>query len=511
MPIESGAFLQAVREQHPELSSIKDDKVLYDSIMQEHPELSKEVNPYVQHNFDEGVTPLSPLGYVADAGEITNQGLQGVAEKSAQYGPLGGIVGVPALVAKEMVPETEGQVAGTYLGGKAFGALGEGIQALKGAGAKAAIADAAKASAAIPERDMMAVLNDPSLLGRAKSVAQATMNYVKSIPGLNHVTESLREELGKSVPTLGDYTNHLDMVKGLGDKAQPQDLLTGIQSVNKILGHKEFPKDPDIVRGLLQDKSNLLDKLEQSNPGFSEANKALREAHIAEQFNSWFPRNKNMSPNVLRTLLAARNLGSGLANLATGNPGTAAMQGAAALASSPKAIGLGIRGAQFLGQDVKMPSLGGLFGGGASDEEGQLIQRMIDKSNESKQLRALAEHHNNVVRSYGSLGGDVNVESRLAKGVMENPSNQWNMMPEAEEAFREGGAQPASGLMTPESYGGAPMETSQNMGSNLTPELRQTIANHAVQAEKLTQQAQKAEKELATLRKKYNGVDKLGL
>ena len=320
---------------------------------------------------EEGITPLTPVQTVAPLAKL---GLEKAAEKSADVYAQGGTVGkiagglggIGALTAQEMIPANEAEVGAQFLGGKALGALGKGIQALKTRGARKTMAQGFKAMAAIPEKSSMEVLADPSILKRALPVEEATANYVKTIPGLKDVVSSLKQKMGTNIPELGDYKKLIDQTEQLAKSGQAgaQDILDGVQAINEFFKRKDFAKAPGVARQLGELKQGFIDLLDQANPGFKSANRALRESYIAQDFNTWLPQNKNMSPNVLRTLFSVHNLLQGL----SGNPSKLA----AGLSGSPKVIGKAIQAGAFLGQDVRMPGLGGLFGRAAvqGGEEG---------------------------------------------------------------------------------------------------------------------------------------------
>lgn len=322
---------------------------------------------------EEGVQALTPVASVAPLAKL---GLEKVAEKGADIynqgslpaKALGGALGIGALTAEGMVPNNEADVLAQVGASKLFGAVGKGIQTLKGKPAQEAMASGFKAMAAIPEKSSLEVLADPDILNRALPVEEATENYVKTIPGLKDVVSSLKQKMGTNIPELGDYKKLIDTVEkqSLNGEAGTQDILDGVQAINEYFKRKDFAKTPGIARQLGDLKQNFIDLLEQANPGFKDANRSLREAYIAKDFSTWLPQNKNMSPNVLRTLFSVHNLLKGI----NGDPTALAT----ALSGSPKLLGKAVQAGAFLGQDVSLPGLGGLFGkaavGGAEDAAG---------------------------------------------------------------------------------------------------------------------------------------------
>lgn len=335
---------------------------------------------------EEGLIPQGPVSSITGplAGLLGKLGEMGATSENT----LGQIAGFPAFVASENLPTSEAGAAAQYFGVNIpLGKLGQTVKLPKSGKEAQTLAQSYRSLGAIPERTTQAVLKrieqgfNP--LTKAKPLEEATANYVKSIPGLKNVTESLHESLGKSVPTLGDYGKFLDetIAKAGEGTANPQDILNGIQATNKILGHKEFAKDPDIVRGLLQRKNNLIDLLDQAFPNFKQANQALRDAHLRNEFDTFFPRNKNMSVNQLRGFLTtASNIATGTAAALTGNVAPLAGSMALTATQSPKVLGGLLSARATLGQEIALPSLYGLAAKGAKGTGKSLAKIMKSES-----------------------------------------------------------------------------------------------------------------------------------
>ena len=195
----------------------------------------------------------------------------------------------------------------------------------------------------IPEQAGRAVLSDPGILSRAKSVTEAGMEYGAATSGLKSGAEASRAAFGKSYLSPEKAADAFDdIAKAL--KAKTLDLQTALtlrQTTMKAIS--ETPRKLSGLKRILADNIDALDDyLEPRIPGWAAVRRGYREAKIAEEFSSLLPLNKNLSPNVLRTLSA---LGAAGAGAAVGHPSALL----APVAISPLAAGLAIRGAAFGG------------------------------------------------------------------------------------------------------------------------------------------------------------------
>ena len=181
--------------------------------------------------------------------------------------------------------------AASYIGRKALPVAAQGIRAMTG----------------VPVREATAVLKDPSILSRAKSVEEAGADYAASLTGgpvvgLESGAKGARKAFGKS---------HLspDAVADKFDELLPHlqagtiDLQTAFslrqQTMDKLA---DLPYNEKSMKKLLAENVDQLDEfIESKLPEWSGARKAFRESKVAEEFKSWLPLNKNLSPNVLRT------------------------------------------------------------------------------------------------------------------------------------------------------------------------------------------------------------------
>lgn len=261
------------------------------------------------------------------------------------------------------------------LGGARF--VGKAIQLAKTPTARKFIAQLVKATSVVPERTVLEVLKNPKILSGTETTANALKNYVRSLSAGKEKVISASEFIAKRkkvpIPKDADFEKLLgeSLEKLRAGTATPQDALNAHQSITRILGSREFRKTADL-REILATKEEILNLLDQTFPKFKKANRRVREAYIREEFNSFLPLNKNLSPNALRSLIAMRNVSIGVLALSGGDPRVGATLLAGAIAMSPKAAGLIIKlGSKFgpLGKEVglgpfgKKINLGGLFTG----------------------------------------------------------------------------------------------------------------------------------------------------
>jgi len=234
-------------------------------------------------------------------------------------------------------------------------------------------------------------------------VKEATDNYVKGIPGLKPAAQSITEKTGKTFLDTADFTKLLNesIEKLRTGKATPQDALDALQSINEVLGGKEFRSASRIKRAL-EVKEDLLVLLEKSNPGFKDLNRGLREAYIKREFDSLLPLNKNLSPNALRSLLAVGAIASGAKDLSEGEFKQAAIKISSALLISPKVAGLIIKLGSKAGPLGKDVSLGGLFGSKAAKGFGETA---------AKKTKALIKSERGALDIFPGKAGDPTVKA----------------------------------------------------------------------------------------------------
>lgn len=333
--------------------------------------------PYVQHSFNEGVTPETPFETAANAGKFVAGGIQ---QAMPNMGPkLGAAVG--------SIPQSPTAVALSPL--MATGGGSEGAQALDTAGAQGGMAlegagqaptrvvrpgmaaklagEATQVTARIPSRFGSAVFADPSILHESTpSVADVSKkmgNYFAE-KGVNINSQELQKISGKG------YIPNDNQVEELRNRLL-QPVLDKIEAVaNKVPG-AVAPSEEEIIfaeraanamtrsTGAQQNKylmsfasgarNALMDQLEKS--GFNKLPGLKAEyfrALAKEAFNDFMPQNKTGGPNALSGLLMGKSALGALGSAAQGDvPG--AIGGALKTASfSPLLIGQGIRAANAI-------------------------------------------------------------------------------------------------------------------------------------------------------------------
>jgi hypothetical protein len=334
----------------------------------------------------QGITPIlgapSSTDIAKGAPQIIEQAGKGFREIGQLAGEAGakaesklgkaatGAIGIGSFgLAEHLDPQTTAGKAASAI--PLAGALG----GLKGAKALATNTKVLKETArglssrtGLMEKDVLDTLNDLDVFKRAKSVTDATSEYVKGIPGLKHFNDWWRSR-GYDIPdNVGDYKRILRVSKNILKDPNPnilpqekaQAALSTVQATNKLLRHREFSRDPDAIRAYVKDKNDAFAILEQVFPGAKERSKALRDAYLVDDWNNLLPINKNKTVSKLGSGVMGAAI---LAALKAGTaPGAALMAGVAAL-HSPKAVSLGLRGANVLFKERKLPKFGG-FGKG---------------------------------------------------------------------------------------------------------------------------------------------------
>lgn len=195
-----------------------------------------------------------------------------------------------------------------------------------------------RAMSGVPEDAAAKVLRDPSILSRAMPIDDAGKLYREGVgDAAKGSMEAGRSIFGKTYPGPEAAVNTFDEISGSLGAAHPNELLGMRQTMMDTLA--DTPKTSPKLRKMLSDRIEILDgMLEGRLPNWGGAKQAWREAKIGEEFGSWLPLNKNLSPNVLRTTAAIAAAAKGASE--------GSMWGALALPLvSPKVWGLGIRAA----------------------------------------------------------------------------------------------------------------------------------------------------------------------
>lgn len=221
----------------------------------------------------------------------------------------------------------------------AFGLTGKGIAratpALKKFGAQLI-----RSTSGVPEKYGSAVLENPEILSKAHTLAGARALYKETVNEMGGVRTLLQQKTGKVVPGIPDVMTLInDAAAKLPEKTLSlEEALAARQGVSHLLQQAKYgnPEQRANKAALIGLKDELDTFVETGLPGFSKANRVYFEANAREAFESWLPQNKNLSPNVLRTLGALSAAGAG-----------ALMEAPrlmlAAVPFSPKITGMGIR------------------------------------------------------------------------------------------------------------------------------------------------------------------------
>ena len=272
----------------------------------------------------------------------------------------------PGFAPKESVIKT---IADVGITGALEGA-GQGAMALGKAimpTIKTAISQVMHGMAGIPQKTAKKVLDNPDILKNAVSVDEAGKIFESTIKnaGMEYGPKAVEKVTGDIM--VSDSTTR----KLLNDTLKRIKQLEGYNKINgKRVYLEDMPENAQAVKDLTQqalaaryelskmlkaakwgdpklraEEANILEKmnglddwLENRVPGFSNAREIYSFAKIKDEFNSLFPRKKNLSADAVRMMLAA---GGATTALATGTP--SGLIGVAAM--SPKAWEYGIRGA----------------------------------------------------------------------------------------------------------------------------------------------------------------------
>lgn len=291
---------------------------------------------------------IGGLGKQAVSGyqEIENLAIQNQGADSPQAALAGGM----KKAADFLIPQNEAQAA-IAIGGEAFGpAIPSIAKSLRPAIAKAG-ARLMRATAGVPEKYGAAVLNNPDILTKAETREVASQVYKSAIGSLKGAADYLQSKTGKLLMKSGSAEDLVNDVAGkFASQAQPslQEVLAARQANEFLLTAAKFgnPEQRANLRNLMEFKKMADDYLESGLPGFKDASRGYFEANAKEAFSTLLPQNKNLSPNVLRSL-------GGLAMLSSGAWMNAPYMMVAAIPFSPKAIGVGIRAGN---QAIKLAS-----------------------------------------------------------------------------------------------------------------------------------------------------------
>lgn len=467
------------------------------------PATNAKVQPVTEQGLEEQPLLMGPLNQLGSS--LLQKGAQGIANTAGQSSNAG-IRGLGAIAGSTMLGGAEALAPQTKLGQATMLAAPFAMGAASGiSGASKALANNETAAQALQtsmggiERNTQAVLNDPGMLARAKPIEDASENYASKIPGLQGLVDYIKTKYGENVPAFSDFKKVLNESKAniANGTGGTQDALNQVQSVNAILKHKDFDKSPQTVRSLMQDREQGIGLLEQTNPGFADANKDLREAHLADFFQNWLPQNKSGTPSVLRGSMAAMNVAKGIAEIGTGSPVQGVTRLGAAALSSPKMVGLGLRGLSALGKPI----------GGAAEapatmaELTDLSEQIAQKNSNVQNLKALAEHHQNYAKALMEKENFQDMAGRLSEGVLVPGTPSYGDEGFAQKMADAGLQDPRlPQFVTPESYGGAPITQE---APSLIPTATKESFPHKMKSDKFNIQANKEAADLEALKRTF--------
>lgn len=311
----------------------------------------------------EGALPfIKPLGEgLGAAGRQAVKGYEAIEQLSALNqgadSPQAALAGGIKKVAEFVLPQNKEQ-AYMAIGGEAFAPEIPGILKSVRKGIAGPVANFMKMSAGIQERYGRAVIMNPDILTTAENRQVAQSIYgaaVKRMKGAigyaqekfdtffpsNQSLESLADDAAKKLGITPDMINDGIPFPPSNISASPPDLqevLAARQAVENMLTMAKN-RDPRMLaqrRSLIYMKDAFDTYLEDGLPGFKNANKQYFEANAREAFETWLPRNKDLSPNALRGMVAASRLSAAVLQ----NSPWLALE---AIPMSPRALGLGIR------------------------------------------------------------------------------------------------------------------------------------------------------------------------
>lgn len=315
--------------------------------------------------FAEGMVRSIPATIGAGIGAVGGMGLASIPGATA-----GGMAGesIRQALSQAYAAKTGGRFAtpgevvfSTLKGGAEQGVgktIGVGAGAIGQALRPSAIktgSQAIRALTGVPQETAAKVLDDPSILSRAMGKKAAGEAYKAGVGGLEAGAAGSRKLFGKSYLSPEKAADAFDELWPSAGAMTDDEILTMRQVLSGAI--KDTPYDQgSLKRILIGNLKQVDDVLENRLPDWSGAKQAYREYKIGEEFSSWLPLNKNLSPNVLRTTAGMAAAGSGIA-------GGSLLPAMALPAISPRAWGYGIRAASAISPSV-------MYGAGAATRMG---------------------------------------------------------------------------------------------------------------------------------------------
>lgn len=295
--------------------------------------------------------PLAPLVPVAGAamGAMGARGLQ----RTLQYATGQREVPTTAQAAQDIasagVGGATGEVGGQFLGR----ALQAGARAA-GPTLRRLGAQALRVGPGVQEKYGGAVLRDPTILTNPVTKADVSQAYSQFEKSAGLVSpKTIRLQSGKILESSGDAEKIVDAVYSRlasGAGVAEQDLYTASQAASYLKNQAKFgdPKQLANLSNLATAKTafdNALELATAGGPSYAAARTAAFREKAAGEFSSFYPLNKNLSPNVLRSVGAT---GAAAAGAVSGNYGALGIP----FLISPRAAGAAIKTTYRVGQAV---------------------------------------------------------------------------------------------------------------------------------------------------------------
>lgn len=384
---------QAVRQAYPgQFDDVGDDNELAEAVLKAHPEFSKDLDPETPATpTDERLDPLEPLfgnkmggmgkaGFMmsglelgARAGRKINEGVQKaagfVAEKGGEMGagPLGALLAAPAAIASEVaLPQNKVQMAllpGAFEG-KATGLAKKGPTKInKPTKLQEGMGSMMSATSSVNQRYTNALAANPELLETAPSRGDIVKKYTEYFAnqGKQINSETLKQYTRENffpnegqVSTISDIVetaiSQIDLTDASKSKLTTEEAFIAASAARAALRSSAAGSNRSMAAYFKGAKEALDNYLEAQGQGeLKELGRQYFQANVKEQFDSFLPRNKNQSPNALRSLIMGGLAGDALKELVAGNTGAALGRGVQAAAMSPLLLGQAVKGAAKAG------------------------------------------------------------------------------------------------------------------------------------------------------------------
>lgn len=219
---------------------------------------------------------------------------------------------------------------------------------------------AVSSTTAVPERYTSAVMANPDILKTAETPAEVGLDYKKVFDkyGIDFNSDFVKEITGKRyIPDEKQSAQSYKIIDDLLTKYEnvppeqipPNEAFLGRSVAASLKRSDRYAKNQTFT-SVVNGAQNFFDTaLEKNNmPEFKQLGQRYFRAVAKEAFDSFLPRNKNMSPNAIRSMIALK-MGADAAGKAMSGKIPEAIGGAVqAAAMSPMLVASGISGASDL-------------------------------------------------------------------------------------------------------------------------------------------------------------------